>query len=216
MIKNKPIAALFDLDGVIFDTEPQYSEFWGSECAKYRPDLPGLHHQFKGQTLKYIFEAYFTAPEVQQQLLVDLTDFEANMRYEYVAGAFEFVQDLRTNGIYTAVVTSSDTTKMNSVKRAHPELEQLFDRILTAELFAASKPNPDCYLLGARVFDAPLENCMVFEDSFNGLKAGTSSGIFTMGLATTNSREAIAPCCDYVLDDFSGFHVQDFLNLLSK
>ena len=105
---------------------------------------------------------------------------------------------------------------MNSVKRAHPELEQLFDHILTAEFFAASKPNPDCYLLGARVFDAPLENCMVFEDSFNGLKAGTSSGIFTMGLATTNSREAIAPCCDYVLDDFSGFHVQDFLNLLSK
>lgn len=216
MIKNKPIAALFDLDGVIFDTEPQYSEFWGSECAKYRPDLPGLAHAFKGQTLKYIFDTYFTNPEDQRQLTEDLNLFEAQMRYEYVPGSYELIQEMRAHGIKTAVVTSSDVNKMNSVKRVHPELEQLFDRILTAELFSASKPNPDCYLLGARVFDAPLENCMVFEDSFNGLKAGTSSGIFTMGLATTSSREAIVPCCNHVLDDFTGFHVQDFLDLLSK
>ena len=62
MKQEKPIAALFDLDGVIFDTEPQYSIFWGAECAKYRPDIPDLAYQFKGQTLEHIFSAYFTDP----------------------------------------------------------------------------------------------------------------------------------------------------------
>lgn len=212
---EKPIAALFDLDGVIFDTEPQYSIFWGSECARFRPDIPGLASAFKGQTLKFIFDNYFTDPEVQQILVKELNEFEANMNYEYVAGAEQFIQELRSNGVKVAVVTSSDKNKMDSVKRAHPEFEQLFDRILTAELFSASKPNPDCYLLGARVFDAPLQNCMVFEDSFNGLKAGMSSGIFTVGLSTTNPREAIAPHCYHVIPDFSEFSFADFMCLLS-
>lgn len=215
MKQEKPIAALFDLDGVIFDTEPQYSIFWGAECAKYRPDIPDLAYQFKGQTLEHIFSAYFTDPEVQQQLVKDLDDFEAQMNYAYVPGAFAFIQELRAHGIKVAVVTSSNQIKMAAVRRAHPELDQLFDRILTSEDFSASKPNPDCYLLGARVFDAPLENCMVFEDSFNGLKAGMLSGIFTMGLATTNSREAIASCCHHVIDDFSGFSFDDFMHLLA-
>ena len=44
-------AALFDLDGVVFDTEGQYSVFWGSQCRLYRPDCPGLEDKIKGQTL---------------------------------------------------------------------------------------------------------------------------------------------------------------------
>jgi beta-phosphoglucomutase-like phosphatase (HAD superfamily) len=45
----------------------------------------------------------------------------------------------------------------------------------------------------------------VFEDSFHGLDAGRASGAFVVGLATTNTREAIAPRCDMVIDDFTGF-----------
>ena len=44
-------AALFDLDGVVFDTEPQYTKFWGAQCREFRPDYPGLEHAIKGQTL---------------------------------------------------------------------------------------------------------------------------------------------------------------------
>ena len=55
----------------------------------------------------------------------------------------------------------------------------------------------------------------VFEDSFNGLKAGMASGATVIGLATTNSREDIAPLCHYVLDDFQGF-TYDKLTQLHK
>ena len=49
-------AALFDLDGVVFDTEPQYTEFWGEQCREFRPDISGLEHIIKGQTLIQIYD----------------------------------------------------------------------------------------------------------------------------------------------------------------
>ena len=76
--------------------------------------------------------------------------------------------------------------------------------MLTSEDFSASKPAPDCYLLGAKVFGSEKGECAVFEDAFTGLQAGMSSGIFTFGITTCNSREAIADKCNYVIDTFEG------------
>ena len=103
------------------------------------------------------------------------------------------------------MVTSSNDKKMEAVYRAKPEIKTMFDRILTAEMFTASKPAPDCFLLGMKVFGTTPETTYVFEDSFNGLKAGMASGATVIGLATTNSREEIVPLCHYALDDFQGF-----------
>ena len=52
-------AALFDLDGVIIDTETQYSRFWGEQCRHYFPDQPGLENVIKGQTLVQIYDHVF-------------------------------------------------------------------------------------------------------------------------------------------------------------
>ena len=64
----------------------------------------------------------------------------------------------------------------------------MVDRILTGEMFARSKPAPDCFLLGMEIFGATPENSYVFEDSFHGLQAGMTSGATVIGLATTNTR----------------------------
>lgn len=215
MIANKPMAALFDLDGVVYDTETQYSIFWGGQGRKYQPGIPGFDRLIKGTTLTHIFETYFPDKALQEQLTRELNEFERTMPYDYIPGIEDFLRDLRNNGVHTAVVTSSNQAKMESVRKAHPELDSLFDRVLTSEDFAASKPDPDCYLLGARVFDAPLENCMVFEDSFNGLKAGMAAGICTVGLATTNPADAIRDLCHYVMDDFRNFFYKEMCNLLN-
>ena len=104
---------------------------------------------------------------------------------------------------------------MDCVKHALPELFGMFDKILTAEMFSASKPDPACYLLGAEVFGAVKDNCVVFEDAFTGLQAGMGAGMYTVGLATTNSREAIADKCSVVFDDFTGLsyaRVEELMN----
>ncbi len=214
MIKDRPIVALFDNDGVILDTESQYSVFWGAVGRKYHPEIPNFDHVIKGQTLVYILDTYFPDKDLQKQVVGELYEFEENMEYGYIPGVYDFIQELKEHGVKTVVVTSSDQSKMNHVYRSHPEFKVMFDRILTSEDFKASKPDPYCYLLGAKLFNAPLENCMVFEDSFNGLKAGKAADIFTVGVATTNSRDSIESKSDYVIDDFREFSYLKMMDLL--
>ena len=209
-MKKEVKAALFDLDGVVFDTEPQYTVFWGAQCREFHPEHPGLEHEIKGQTLTQIYEKYFTADglaEKQPLITRRLDEYEAQMSYDYVDGFEDFVRDLRQRGIKTAVVTSSNVPKMQSVYRQRPEFRELFDEILTSEDFERSKPDPDCYLKAAQRFGATPEECVVFEDSFNGLKSGRAAGMTVIGLSTTNAADAIAPLSDQVIPDYLSFEI---------
>lgn len=211
--KKENVAALFDFDGVIMDTEPQYTIFWDEQGRKYLGEQD-FGRRIKGQTLKQIYDKYFAGmAEVQQQIRADLTRYEEEMTYEYLPGVEDFLADLRRNGVKIAVVTSSDKKKMSNVYRAHPEMKGKFDRILTADMFARSKPAPDCFLLGMEVFGIKPEHTFVFEDSFHGLQAGMSSGATVIGLATTNPRKDIESKAHYVLDDFTGMTFEKLISL---
>ena len=124
------------------------------------------------------------------------------MRYEYIAGFEQLIADLHAHGVKTAVVTSSNQPKMESVYRAQPQFKQLFDAILTSEDFEHSKPHPDCYLKAAARFNVEPSECIVFEDSFNGLKSGRAAGMKVVGLATTNPADSIAPFSDIQITDY--------------
>ncbi len=208
-------AALFDLDGVVFDTESQYTVFWNMIGKEYHPELPDFAQLIKGQTLVQIYDKYFAEDSVfshivdyvdvaseQAKITARLDEFERNMEYRYIAGFQDFVVDLRKNDVKTAVVTSSNVQKMLNVYDSHPEFKSYFDRVLTSEDFARSKPDPDCYIKGAACFGLATDECVGLEDSFNGLKAVRASGAFTLGLSTTNPEEAIRPYSDYVIPDY--------------
>ena len=100
------------------------------------------------------------------------------------------------------MVTSSNQPKMEAVYQSHPEFRSLFDAILTSEDFERSKPDPDCYLKAAQRLGVKVEDCVVFEDSFNGLKSGRAAGMYVVGLSTTNPAEAIRPYCDEVIANY--------------
>ncbi|MBQ9357427.1 MAG: HAD family hydrolase [Prevotella sp.] len=203
-------AALFDLDGVVFDTEPQYTVFWGSQCRLYHPEEPGLEQKIKGQTLDQIFDKHWNGTLVSEREAVTerLNSFEAQMTFDYVAGFEQFVSDLRAHGMKTAVVTSSNLIKMESVYRQRPEFKTLFDRILTSEDFTYSKPHPDCYLKAAGAFGLKPEQCIVFEDSVNGLKAGMAAEMTVVGLLTTNTKETVEQLSHYQTADYTNMNYQ--------
>lgn len=199
------MVALFDLDGVITDTESQYSLFWNRMGKDYL-GLDDFGMTIKGQTLVQIFGKYFDGMHQEQTEIVgQLDEFERNMSYEYIPGVNEFMQKLKKEGIPVAIVTSSNENKMKNVRNAHPELWDLADAILTSEHFSRSKPDPECFLKGMEVLGGTPENTYVFEDSIHGINAGRASGAHVIGLATTNPREIIEPLCDIVIDDFRGF-----------
>lgn len=200
------MTALFDFDGVLMDTETQYSRFWDDAGKRY-VDMEGFGQVIKGQTLKQIFSNYFSrySEEELSRIEAELNDFESNMDYGFIPGAREFLEELKNSGIRTAIVTSSNDKKMSNVYSAHPDLADMVDTILTSEDFSRSKPDPECFVKGMERLGGRPESAVVFEDSIHGLKAGRASGAIVVGLATTNQKEVIEPLCDMVIDDFSDF-----------
>lgn len=218
MIQSKFKAALFDLDGVVFDTEPQYTVFWGGICRQYHPEHPGLEHEIKGQTLTQIYDRWFSGSLLSEQESITsrLNDYEHQMSYEYISGFETLIAVLRSHGVRTAVVTSSNIPKMESVYRHQPGFTSLFDAILTSEDFDHSKPDPDCYLKAAQRLDIENDGCIVFEDSFNGLRAGRAARMAVIGLATTNAMETIKPFSDLQLKNYEGLTFEQLETLLSS
>lgn len=207
-------AAFFDFDGVVMNTEPQYSQFWGEQGRKYRIPVDNFESVIKGSTLKQIYDKYFAGMEAEQlQITHDLDLFEANMAYEYLPGFLDFVSELKNKNVGIALVTSSSEEKMSNVYRKHPEFTALFDEILTASMFKHSKPHPECYLLASEKLGVSPENCFVFEDSFHGLESGRKANMNVVGLATTNTRASIESKCDFVIDDFTDFSVDKMFSI---
>ena len=189
---NYKRVALFDLDGVVFDTEPLYTEFWRAVFERYYPNEPQLATAIKGQTLTWIYERYFAdLPDLQNEITAELNAFEHNMQFEYVLGFEDFIVQLHQLNVNTAVVTSSNKQKMQQVYTQYPNFKAYFDHIFTAEDFVKSKPDPYCYLLGASYFGVKPTECMAFEDSINGFKSVIAAAIPLVGLATSNSIEVI-------------------------
>lgn len=215
MDTTKCIAALFDFDGVVMDTETQYTLFWNEIGEKYFPQYPEFGRIIKGQTLTRIYDTYFPdMEEVRQEITDSLNLFEKEMHYDFIPGVVGFMKNLREHGVKMAIVTSSNQMKMANVYRAHPELKELVDYILTAERVKHSKPAPDCFLLGADILGTVPENCVVFEDSFHGLEAGNAAEMLVVGLSTTNSEEAIRDKCNLVIPDFRNFTYEEMRRLL--
>lgn len=211
-------AALFDLDGVVFDTEPQYTVFWGGQCRLYHPEHPGLEHEIKGQTLTQIYDQWFSGPlEKEQAVITDrLNEFEHQMHFDYIDGFEALIADLHAHGVKTAVVTSSNMPKMESVYRHQPNFKTLFDAILTSEDFEYSKPDPDCYLKAAQHFETQTDECVVFEDSINGLRSGRAAKMKVVGLTTTNPKEAISALSDIQIKDYQNISFDSLESLLTS
>jgi HAD superfamily hydrolase (TIGR01509 family) len=184
--------ALFDMDGVVIDTESQYDIFWKHKSDKYNTGIPNFEKVIKGTTLHNILSKYFSelSEEETQNLVNSLDEFEVNMQFDEIPGAYSFIDNLKKHNIKIGLVTSSLGKKMDAVyDRLH--FDKLFDTVVTGTDVTKSKPNPEGYLLAAKRLGMNPENCIVFEDSFAGIEAGKAAQMTVIGLYTTHPKERI-------------------------
>lgn len=211
-MEKKDIAVLFDLDGVLIDTEGLYTEFWAETGREFGIPSPTFAQDIKGTTLKSILD-YFPGDELKARVMQRIHDFEDTMRYRMFDGVENFLKSLKEAGIPTAIVTSSDEVKMQCLFGQLPALRDMVDIVIDASMVTRSKPDPQGYLLAADRLGIDPADCYVFEDSLQGLEAGRRAGATVIGLATTNSAEHVAPLCDYLLHSFSGFTPAQLLSI---
>ncbi len=207
--------ALFDLDGVLIDSENSYTCFWNEIDRIYPTGIENYALYIKGTTLEVIMKD-FPDPDVRADILRRIREFQDTMTYPIFPGVEEFLSQLANRGIPAAIVTSSDDRKMGFLFKEHPEFRNYFRAVIDASQVTLSKPHPQGYLLAAEAIGCKPENCFVFEDSIQGLNAGRAAGATVIGLATTNPRRVVEPLANYVIDSFEGFSVDDMLSVLSK
>ena len=206
---------LFDLDGVLIDTEGTYTQFWEAVDRRFPTGVEGFAQVIKGSNLHNILHTYVPSEELREQVTEMLNDFQHDMRYDYFPGAIELLEELKSQGIGCCIVTSSDRQKMESLYRQHPDFPSHFDAIVTGNMVKEPKPSPECFLLGAKMLGIDIKDCVVIEDSINGLKAGMASGAHVIGLYTTCSREAIAPHCHLVAPNIGSITTQSLINIIN-
>lgn len=207
-------SVLFDLDGVLVDSEGVYTDFWSEIDSVYPTGVDGFAMKIKGSTLPTILNTYFPS-ETHPDILKRLERLEHEMDYRLFPGVERLLGELREAGVTAAIVTSSNRPKMDHLFRCIPLFNDYIDALVTDEDVTESKPSPQGYLIGAsRLGSAPV-NCVVVEDSLAGLRAGRASGAVVVGLATTNPREAVEPLANCVLPDASHITIKLLQSLFS-
>lgn len=213
---GKNIAILFDLDGVIIDSERSYSRFWKEIDSIYPSGIPEFERVIKGTTLYDILDRYYPDPRIRADVEKRLLDLEGKIRYGYEPGALELLQELKRIGVPAILVTSSDKVKMSHLWEQLPSLRPLLSGVIDAEMVKKSKPDPEPYLKGASLAGVDPRRCAVFEDALTGVRSGHSAGAYVVGMTGTLGAEKIAPYCDLVLDNLGQLDLDALLQTLNN
>lgn len=200
-MNTTPEAILFDLDGVLIDSEGLYTEFWDKTEKLFPTGIPDFAHAIKGMNLPAILALFKN--EERDEILTRILHFDNHLQYPLFPGAETFLHLLKQKGIPTALVTSSNPEKMSQLFKQYPDFPNYFEAIVDGAMVKKGKPDPEGYLLAAKMLGKNPEKCVVIEDSMQGIRAGRAAGAEVWGLYTTLPAETIAPEANHI---FANIH----------
>lgn len=187
---------IFDMDGVIVDTEPVHSYAYFQHFAELNIDVSrDMFTSFMGnstrntfQKLKELFPIDGEVEELIQRKRTLFNDaFDSKEDLYLIDGVEKLIQDLHSNGMQLILASSAAKVTIDRVFRRF-NLHQYFTHIVSGEDFPDSKPHPAIFEYAASLSIAPKENCIVIEDSTNGIRAAKAAGIFCVGYNSENSK----------------------------
>lgn len=211
----KKVGVLFDLDGVLIDSEGLYTQFWEEIERIYPTHIENFALIIKGNALFKILNTYYDK-SVHEDIINRVHYFENNIVYPIYDGVIDFLEKLKKSSIPTAIVTSSDNVKMESLYKQYPFFKGYFDAIITGSDVTKSKPDPQGYLMAAERININPLDCYVFEDSIQGLEAGIASGATVIGLTTSNPSEKLKNKAHKLIDNFVDFSIEEMLSTVKS
>ncbi len=212
---------IFDMDGVIVDTEPVHHYAYNQHFKMLNIDItPEMYASFTGNSTKNIFErlkATFnleddvqTLVETKRNLFNEAFDHKEDLYL--LDGVEDLIKDLHHNGMQLVLASSSAKVTINRIFNRF-NLHQYFTHIVSGEDFPKSKPHPAIFEHAAYISQTPRENCIVIEDSTNGIKAAKAAGIYCIGYDSVNSKMQDYSLADQVISNFKELNYQIIRNL---
>ena len=177
-------AVIFDMDGVIFDSERLVIECWETIAKKYNiPDIVEICMRVQGnnreETGKRFREKYgndFPYEAYKKEVSALFRQLYGGGRLPLKPGVAEILEELKRGDIPLALA-SSTRTDIVKLELDEARLLQYFDAVLGGDMVSRSKPEPDIFLAAAEAVGAVPANCYVLEDSFNGIRAAYRAGM---------------------------------------
>ena len=200
---------IFDMDGVIVDTEPVHSYAYFQHFAELNIAVSkDMFTSFMGnstrntfQKLKELFPIDGEVEDLIQRKRTLFNDaFDSKEDLYLIAGVEQLIQDLHRNGMQLILASSAAKVTIERVFKRF-NLHQYFTHIVSGEDFPDSKPHPAIFEYAAGLSIAPKENCIVIEDSTNGIRAAKAAGLFCVGYNSENSKLQDLSMADVVVEN---------------
>ncbi len=197
-------AVLFDMDGLMIDSEPLAKEAWRQTLARYGRTvdetlfdrLLGLR-QFECSRLLCEWLGLAQDPAVLMRERNELFMAMLPGRLRAMPGLFELLDWLKAHDIPRALVTSGLTSYVNAVL-SELALDGTFSQVVTGETVSRGKPAPDGYLLAAERLGLLPENCLVLEDAPNGIAAAKAAGMLCWAVPNEYTRALDLSAADQI------------------
>jgi len=217
---NQTFAVIFDMDGVIVDTNPYHKTAIQQFCEKYGFQLTEkeLLNKVYGRTNRDWLTNLFGALPPEK---LDAYAYEKEQLFreiyapaiQPVKGLIPFLSLLEKHQVTRAIATSAPRANVDFVL-AGTGIGKYFDTILDERMVSRGKPDPEIYIKTANALRVPNERCVVIEDSLSGIEAGHRSGSKVIGITTTHNREELNHTA-LVIDNFDQLTVAKLIELIN-
>ena len=207
---GKPEAVIFDMDGVLIDSEPIHIEIEKKLFKNLGIDVPEIvHRSYMGASNEFMYSDLRSRFGLSESV-GELMERDELFRTDYFNrldaiplndGLISLLDDLKSAGIKLAVATSS-SPEIAHILLSRGGINRYFDAIITTSEAGKSKPLPDVYLLAAKRIGVAPEKCIVFEDSPNGLLAAKSAGMYCIVIQSDNEIIQKLSGADYLIQSF--------------
>lgn len=202
---------IFDMDGVIIDTEPLHHHAFFTEFAELGLSITEAEYAtFLGLSTRNVFQhlrqQYGLTPDLdallrrKRELFNQAFDEDADL--DLLPGVRALIEDLRAHGVPLVVASSAGRATIGRVFERFG-LGPYFGHIVSGEDFERSKPDPAIFLRAAALAETPVRECVVIEDSANGVAAAKAAGIYCIGYASPHSTGQDLRLADRIIQDFS-------------
>jgi HAD superfamily hydrolase (TIGR01509 family) len=207
---------IFDMDGVIVDTEPvhryayykQFEELDIVVTEAMYTSFTGFSTRNTFQTLKEQFQLEHEVEDLIQRKRNIFNDaFDTKEDLELLDGVRTLIEDLHQNGIQLILASSASKVTIDRVFTRFG-LHDFFTHIVSGEDFPKSKPHPAIFEHAASLSIAPKENCIVIEDSTNGVRAAKAAGIYCVGYVSEHSKDQHLDEADLMINHFKELSAQ--------
>lgn len=201
---------IFDMDGVIVDTEPvhrfayfqQFKELNITVTEEMYTSFTGYSTRNTFQKLKKLFPIDQEVEDLIQRKRTIFNDaFDTKKDLELLESVETLIKDLYHNGMQLIVASSASKVTIDRVFNRF-DLHHYFSHIVSGEDFPNSKPHPAIFEHAAKLSGVPKEKCVVIEDSSNGVKAANAAGIFCIGYNSIHSKDQDLSTADVIINDF--------------